>query len=290
MKEPLNALARKSGQDILVSPIPGFGSYQQGQTASAGTGSGGGHLDLYLTRLNQEQKLRLEGLAREIGFYADIREPRWWSPTRKKYLTANWSSHLHLVLKSCGHLSAEARSQLNSWYAGGNGLVGDDPDDGDRRFLKQTWAQYLRKKQDPPAPEPYKHVLDLAKVMYGKTNDQFRLYQAAAWKALSASARATILKKHGLKTAQIADGYYGKVTRELTQTLYREIAKKEPKGGWPPWLEPGPRLLQRLGFIVRTTSGSRTVDPADTLDPDQTRDEFGEPAAQEDEVFEMVGH
>jgi hypothetical protein len=242
MKAPLDELARVSGRDVLVTPIPGFGSYQQGQTASAGTGSGGGHIDLQLSRLTQEQKLRLEGLARQIGFYADVREPRWWSPTRKKHLTAAWSSHLHLVLKSCRHLSPEARSQLDDWYAGGNGLVGDDPDDGDRRFVRQTWAQYLRKKTKPTA-----HVLDLGKLKYGTTNEHVRHYQAAVWKALSATARATILRKHGLKSTQVADGQYGKVTREMTQTLYREIAKKEPKGGWPLWLEPGPRLLQRLG-------------------------------------------
>lgn len=291
MKAPLDEVAKASGRDILVTPIPGFGSYQQGQTASAGTGSGGGHLDLYLTKLNQEQKLRLEGLARQVGFYADIREPRWWSPTRKKWLTASWSSHLHLVLKSCAHLSPEARSQLKDWYAGGNGLVGNDPDDGDRRFLKQTWTQYLRKKQaasNPATPGAAK-ALDPAKLKYGKTNDDVKRYQAAVWKALSAPARAAILKKHGLKAAQIADGYYGKVTREMTQTLYREIAKKEPKGGWPAWLAPGPRLLQRLGFTVRAASSRRAADPVDAA-PGQSRDEFGEPPTHPDEVFEMVGH
>lgn len=77
MTAPLVELARISGADILVRPIPGFGSFQQGETASAGTGSGGGHVDLDLTRLDKAQKLRLEGLARRVGFYADIREPTW---------------------------------------------------------------------------------------------------------------------------------------------------------------------------------------------------------------------
>ncbi len=267
MTAPLDELARRSGQDILVSPIPGFGSYQTVKTPSAGVGDGGGHLDLYLTRLNQEQKLRLEGLARQIGFYADIREQKWWSPTRQTFLKADWSPHLHMVLKSCGHRSSAATTQLDKWYAGGNGLVGNDPDDGDRRFLKQTWAQYLEKRDVPTPPQ---QTVDLAKLKFGRSNADVKLYQAAVWPALAASARAAILQAHHLKESQIVDGYFGKVTREMTRTLYVAIAAKEPHGEWPPLLEPGPRLLQRLGFIVRTSSRDLTND----------RDEFGQPLGE----------
>ncbi len=281
MKAPLDELARISGNDILVKPIPGFGSYRA-NAASAGTDSGGGHVDLALGALNGEQKLRLERLARQVGFYADIREPKWWSPTRRTWLSKNWASHLHMILKECPHLSPQARAQVKEWYAGENGLVGNDPDDGDRTFLRQTWAQYVARLGGtttttttttvrPPTP-----TLDLANLKFNQRNAEVKRYQAAVWKALSSTVRAQILATHQLKESQITDGFYGKVTREMTAALYAAIRAAEPKGGWPNWTEPGPRLLKRLGFVPRASS--RDLDP--TAEP---YDEFGEPATMPDD-------
>ena len=276
LKEPLDELARSSGRDILVSPIKGFGSYQVGKTASAGTGSGGGHVDLGLGRLNAQQKLRLEGLARQIGFYADIREPTWWSPTRKRWLRAKWASHLHMILKDCRHLSPEAKAQLREWYAGENGLAGDDPDDGDRTYLRQTWKQYRASKHGikPPPPQP---TISVANLKHGRRNGDVKRYQAVVWKRLAAATRTKILTRNRLKESQIADGFYGDVTVEMTKALYAQIAAKEPKGGWPIWAEPGPRLLKRLGFI-----------PMGTRDLDDPHDEFGEPDSVSDPVSASI--
>lgn len=265
MKAPLDELAAISGRDILVSPIKGFGSYQKGNTASAGTGSGGGHVDLSLSRLNGQQKLRLEGLARRIGFYADIREPRWWSPTRRKWLTQSWQSHLHMVLKECPHLSSQAKAQLKEWYTGENGLAGDDPDDGDRTFLRQTWRGYVASKK-PGAKPPVAKTIALANLKFDKRNGDVKRYQSAVWARLAKPVKDRILAKYKLKPAQITDGYYGKVTREMTLALYDAIIAAEPKGGWPRWTEPGPRLLKRMGFI-----------PVGSRDLDGSRDEFDEP-------------
>ena len=142
MKAPLDELARITGDDFKVTPIPGFGSYQDGTTASGSTATGGGHIDISLTGYSTAQKLRAEALARMIGFYADIREPKWYSPYFGKWLTASWQSHLHMLLKSCTHLSTGAKTQLAEWYEGENGLAGDDKDDGPRQYLRQTWSQY----------------------------------------------------------------------------------------------------------------------------------------------------
>lgn len=284
MKGPLDELARISGNDILVKPIPGYGSFRA-NAASAGTDSGGGHVDLYLTKLNGEQKLRLERLARQVGFYADIREPKWWSPTRRTWLRKNWASHLHMILKECPHLSPQARAQLKEWYAGENGLVGNDPDDGDRTFVRQTWRQYVARKGGAATPTtttttvkpPPSPTLDLANLKFNKRNDDVKRYQAAVWKALAPAVRAQILAKHKLKDPQITDGFYGKVTREMTAALYAAIRAAEPKGGWPNWTEPGPRLLKRLGFVPRDSR--RDLDP--TAEP---YDEFGEPLTLPDEA------
>lgn len=67
MKTPLDERARVSGSDIYLRPIPGFGSYQSGSTASGRIAIRGGHVDLDLTRLSQAQALRLETLARCHG-------------------------------------------------------------------------------------------------------------------------------------------------------------------------------------------------------------------------------
>lgn len=274
MQGPLDELAARSGNGIYVAPIKGFGSFQPGDTASAGTGSGGGHADLSLTRLGAAQKLRLEGLARRVGFYADIREPTWWSPTRRRWLRETWQSHLHMVLKDCDHLSPEARRQLKDWYAGGNGLVGDDPDDGDRSYLRQTWSGY-RAARDHPAAAP---SVSLANLKVGKSNADVKRYQAAVWQRLTPATRSGILARYTLKESQIADGYYGKVTVEMTATYYRAIAAAEPKGSWPIWKEPGPRLLKRMGFIP---TGSRDLE-------EPTPDEFGEPDSVTDPLSVSV--
>lgn len=149
MVDPLNELARLSGDDIYVKPIKGYGSYTTNK-ASAGIDTGGGHVDIDLVGLTDEQKLRLERIARMVGFYADIREPKWYSPIRKIWLTAKWQSHLHMIKKDTRDLSDPARKQLNLWYAGFNGLAGFDwngvytydADDGPRQYLRQTWTQY----------------------------------------------------------------------------------------------------------------------------------------------------
>jgi hypothetical protein len=281
MKAPLDELARISGNDILVKPIPGYGSYRK-NAASAGTDSGGGHVDLYLTKLNAEQKLRLERLARQVGFYADIREPKWWSPTRRTWLKQSWASHLHMILKECPHLSPQAKAQLKEWYAGENGLVGNDPDDGDRTFLRQTWKQYAARRGGAGTTtttttlRPQAPTLDLANLKFDKRNADVKRYQAAVWKALTPAVRAQILAKHKLKESQITDGHYGKVTRAMTAALYAAIRAAEPKGGWPSWTEPGPRLLKRLGFVPR--------DSTRDLDPDaEPHDEFGEPGTMPDD-------
>jgi len=146
MLDPLNELVRLTGSKFKVSPIPGFGSYS-GNAASGGTDTGGGHIDLYLTGYSSKTKKQAETYARMIGFYADVREKRWYSDWYGRWISQSWANHMHMILKDCPHLSSGARRQLEEWQERGeNGLVGKDKDDGDRTYVWQTWAQYEAKR------------------------------------------------------------------------------------------------------------------------------------------------
>ena len=161
MVEPLNELARITGDDFRVTPIPGFGSYQSGSTASGSTATGGGHIDIYLTKATPAKRVEVRAKARMIGFYADIRMPKWYSKYFGRWLTASWAPHLHMLLKDDVHLSAGALAQLKEWYRGENGLAGGDLDDGPRDYLHQTWAGYKAGRTPSPAdplPTPPKTV------------------------------------------------------------------------------------------------------------------------------------
>lgn len=217
MLDPLDELALRAGDDIYVKPIAGFGSYSDNSN-SAGMDAGGGHLDLDLVGLSNEQKLRLERIAREVGFYADIREPSWWSPIRKKTISANWQSHLHMLKKDTTDLSTAARTQLAQWYAGSNGLAGFlwngewtyDPDDGPREFLKQTWTQYLQKIEDemPTAEEIANEIMrrPLRKLSTPDPDDSTTLASAFEWilkhsGAAAANSAKTLSEVTGLVAA-----------------------------------------------------------------------------------------
>ena len=147
MLEPLEELVRLTGSAFKVSPIPNFGSYQDGTTDSGSTATGGGHIDIYLTGYSTKVKKQVETYARMIGFYADIREKRWWSDWYGRWITKTWANHMHMLLKDCPHLSAGARAQIREWQVEGeNGLAGNDLDDGDRTYVWQTWDQYVAKR------------------------------------------------------------------------------------------------------------------------------------------------
>lgn len=162
MVAPLDDLA--ASVTPLVTPIAGFGSYRD-NAASGGTDNGSGHLDVYAgDGWTDADRKTFVANARERGFYCAFRLPTWWSPIRKKWITATWGRHFHLLLKDSADLSDGGHKQLTEWYAGSNGLAGfwwngvwtHDPDDGPRTFLRQTWSQYLTKlaQEDDMAMTP----------------------------------------------------------------------------------------------------------------------------------------
>lgn len=220
MKAPLDELARVSGSDIYVRPIPGFGSYQSGSTASGRIAIRGGHVDLDLTRLSQAQALRLETLARTSGWYADIRYPKWYSPGLRRWMTATWQKHLHMTLIGDPHLSTEAAGQQRQVIQhDADGMSATpDRDDGYRgRHFGHTFAQYLRRMAGIGLPGIVKR-LQLA-VGVKADGDWGPVTEKALQKVRAAKgpAQAVIGIQRALDT--VPDGSWARVTEASYQAM-----------------------------------------------------------------------
>lgn len=104
------------------------GGYNKGGvTASAGTHDRGGVLDVRSTLVDNVGKLRAW---REAGWFMSDRLPS----------EGSWPRHGHGVLVGCPHVSSGARSQVESYRRGRNGLRGQGPDRGPRVPIV-TWRE-----------------------------------------------------------------------------------------------------------------------------------------------------
>src|SRR5574337_607728 len=123
--------------DVRITPIPGYGSYRS-NAASAGTDSGGGHVDIDLVGLTREQCRRVETTFRRYGNAA------WWRPARRADGTRyGWQEHLHVLRTDCADLAAPARTQLTDYRLGWSGLpIGGRSlrDSGSRAYVTARWA------------------------------------------------------------------------------------------------------------------------------------------------------
>lgn len=107
------------------------GSYSNA-TASAGTHSGGGALDVRAATLTAEQRARVVLALRQVGFAAWLRTPS----------QGDWPYHIHAIAIGTPDLSAAARDQVVDYKAGRNGLANNGPDDGPRGYVDMTWEKY----------------------------------------------------------------------------------------------------------------------------------------------------
>lgn len=147
MVPALDALAKATGKGIYCRPIPGFGSYQSGRTASGTIAIRGGHIDFDLESVPESLWDDFETTARKMGWLAVRRYRRWYSTSRGRWLTGDWQNHLHCTRFGDPHLSPLAISQQNAMLSGMNGLANDpDPDKGYRGAeFGQTFADYLKR-------------------------------------------------------------------------------------------------------------------------------------------------
>lgn len=105
----LRVLEEKLGYELTVLQ----GCYSDDVTASAGTHSGGGAVDL--TAYDWRRKVKL---GREVGI----------ALYRRPTIPGLWNEHVHGTLLGDPECSDAAKAQNQEYKAGGDGLVGDAPD------------------------------------------------------------------------------------------------------------------------------------------------------------------
>lgn len=119
------------------------GSYSGGVSASAGTHSGGGAIDLAPTDPGAYELLVFE--MRRVGWAAWHRTP-----------AQGFDPHIHGIAGPAdpGDLAPAASDQWADYLAGRNGLASGAPDDGPRDFVGVTWETY--KQQAPEEDDEMK--------------------------------------------------------------------------------------------------------------------------------------
>jgi hypothetical protein len=106
-------------RDLMPLRIP-QGSYTTGVSASAGTHSGGGALDISVWDLTSTQRDRVVRELRETSFAA------WYRP----YLPGVWPAHIHAIAIGDKEMSTAAAEQVVQYRNGQNGLANHGPDNG----------------------------------------------------------------------------------------------------------------------------------------------------------------
>lgn len=182
----------------LVGPgielIPVQGSYSYG-SASAGTHSGGGAVDLRTWHLGTVEKVRLVTAMRQVGFAAWYRYP------------PKFDQHVHGIAIGCPDLSFAAQNQVKDYRRGLNGLADHGPDDGPKVPLT-TWEDYKAREDDEDMATPqdlwgYRNDEVERGDAFGMLVESYRRSGAALEAAQYANDQLTTIAR-SLKTIAIA--------------------------------------------------------------------------------------
>jgi hypothetical protein len=111
----------------------GQGSYNVGVGASAGTHDGGGVIDIMFAGLNHKQRKATVRWLRKAGFAAWAREGAAWG-------AGGSNDHAHAVLLGHRTASPAAKSQMDSYRAGRDGLAGNAPDHTWKPRRSRRWS------------------------------------------------------------------------------------------------------------------------------------------------------
>lgn len=125
--------------DRLTSPelVPTQGSYSTGVSASAGTHSGGGAVDLSVLGMGPTVRDNVIRAMRRVGFAAWYRDPS----------EGPWGAHIHAVAVGCKDLAPAAVAQVDALRDGRSGLASNGVDrHAGLGVAVTTWEQYQATK------------------------------------------------------------------------------------------------------------------------------------------------
>lgn len=127
-REMLRLAAHWAGVAINLTQ----GSYNSGVSASAGTHDGGGVVDISVSGWSSGTRTAVVLALRKAGFAAWLRTP-----------AQGFSYHIHACAIGDREMASKAKSQVQSYFNGRNGLANNGADDAERRW--PNWAdQYDR--------------------------------------------------------------------------------------------------------------------------------------------------
>ena len=125
-----------------VSIQPSQGSWS-GASASAGTHTGAGAIDIEAASLTQSHRDKIVYEMRRVGWAAWHRTPQ----------QGQWGHHIHGVAMGEPQLAPAAKDQCLDYVEGRNGLANNAPDDGPRDFVGVTWETYQGSGKEPTTQE-----------------------------------------------------------------------------------------------------------------------------------------
>ncbi len=141
----------KEAQRLANEDDPSIGKFRLTQgswshaAASKGTHDGPGAFDMYTSGYSGHQKDVIGMALREVGFAS-------WKRTR---IPGTWEEHWHGIAMGTKDLAPLAKSQVNSYRNGRDGLIGNHRDPDPRPKHIRTWEEYqATKKDDEPAAQP----------------------------------------------------------------------------------------------------------------------------------------
>ncbi|NUO56018.1 MAG: hypothetical protein HOV78_05105 [Hamadaea sp.] len=160
----LQAVERICGFPLVLAQ----GSYNKGVTQSAGTHDGGGAVDIDVEAYSPAKRLIVVRATRMVGFASWLRTPA----------QGKWKHHVHCEAVGDPDLSPQARTQVQAYENGFNGLASNGKDDGPRDWVGVTWEKY-RAAQEEFTVSQFQDLIDETKRQGDATRQEVR--RQAIW-------------------------------------------------------------------------------------------------------------
>lgn len=190
-----------------------------GAAASAGVHTDGGMADWW------ETDVEIAKVARQMG------APATWLRTTGSF--AN-NRHTHSGLRGCPHMNASARAQITEVDAGGDGLLGDAPDDPRLKAFvnKRTWREGVAWATERQLHRQRLITIGTHNTLDGKADESGFADYILFTEAIPAQVRAALRKTHQIWVCSDQKDLVLAVHRRLKPKLLDQDYKKA-HGGIP---------------------------------------------------------